>query len=748
MIFFSKLFAKVQKKSYLCKWKRKNMRKRSIFFIFWAFILVGLTACHSPQHDARVMQRLLSSQIQTAQSQADSVLALLNAGTSIDEVRTLLEQEPQILCYVFDHHKLVYWSSNWLAVDDIHASDTISGWWYQLYNNAHAVSHWTRAGDYEILTVIPLKYSYPFENRQLHNTFVPPFSGDEHYQITELNISGFYPVYGPDSLFLFSLSSNQPFENQEVVGPLADSFSYRQLMDPNAERPAWYNRPRILVRFYWGFLMSLLGLLVLLGIWGVIRHRGFRNMKLRTRIVYVVVAMLMAAFVYVFVTSTRYVRSHYQQRQQNELKQKTLLIQSHLHDLYFATTPSRPMDGSSLSADLLKMSYIYASDIHLYDLRGNLLATSAPELFQKGLVSTLMSPEPFFSSDSLGLYYEQIGEMRYLAGYIPFIGPEATPVGYISVPLFISEIEMHREINAFLSRLLPPCILLLFLTLAVSFFLARGLTRPLNQLSQKMSHFRLGNNSNHIDYPYQDELGELVRNYNEMVDQVERASAQLAKSEREGAWRTMARQIAHEINNLLTPIKLNIQQLQRMRGTERFDAYFDRTAASLVTAIDNLSHMASSFSTFAKMPEVVVEPTDIAQRLSAVITLFRSNTEQVPIRYVGADAGVMAMADPEQVAQVFTNILRNAIQAGASDIIVILNQNYSPTHVEVSVSDDGCGISPEDQAKIFAPNFTTKSTGTGLGLAISKNIVEASGGSIRFESSPKGTIFYIYFKKP
>ena len=724
------------------------MRKRGVFLLFWVFILLSLTACHSPKHDARVMQRTLSSQIQIAESQSDSLLSLLQSGTTLDQVRQLNDDQPDILFYIYEQNQLIYWSSNWLAADDIHTSDSLYGWWYRLCNNAHVVARWTHAGDFDLLTVIPIKYQYPFENRQLHNTFIPPFEGDEGYQLTELDISGFYPIYGPDSMYLFSLVGNQPSEQQEQLRvPLADSFSYRQLVDPNAERPAWYKRPRILVRFYWGFLMSLFTILILLGIGGVIRHRGFRNMKLRTRIVYVVLAMLMAAFVYVFSTSTRYVRAHYKQRQQNELRQKTLLIQSHLHDLYFATNPPRTVDGSALSGDLLKLSYIYESDIHLYDSRGNLLATSAPELFQKGLVSTLMSPEPYFSSDSLGLYYEHIGEMRYLAGYIPFQGNEAQPVGYISVPLFISEIEMHREINAFLSRLLPPCILLLLLTVAVSFFLARGLTRPLSQLSAKMSHFRLGNQDNHIDYPYQDELGDLVRHYNDMVDQVERASSQLAKSEREGAWRTMARQIAHEINNLLTPIKLNIQQLQRMRGTERFDAYFDGTATSLVTAIDNLSHMASSFSTFAKMPEVVVAPTDIAQRLSAVITLLRSNSEQVPIRYVGADAGVMALADPEQIAQVFTNILRNAIQANASDIIVILNQNYSDTQVEISISDNGAGIAPEDQAKIFAPNFTTKSTGTGLGLAISKNIVEASDGTIRFESSPKGTTFYIYLNK-
>ena len=724
------------------------MRKRSVFFLFWAFLLLGLSACHSPKHDARAMQRVLLSQIQTAETESDSLLAILSSDRSLDRIRQLTSEHDDILVYLYDQDQLFFWSQNWLAADDLDRTDTIAGWWYRQCNNAHVVARWAHIDSYDVLTVIPIKYQYSFENRQLHNTFVPPFSGDEHYQLTELNISSFYPLYTADSTFLFSLVGDQPAVQQEELRvPLADSFSYRQLVDPNAERPAWYKRPRTRVRFYWGFLLSLFGLLILLGIGGIIRHRGFRNMKLRTRIVYVVVAMLMAAFVYVFITSTGYVRSHYQQRQQSELRQKTVLIQSHLHDLYFASATPRPIESSALSGDLLQLSYIYESDIHLYDRRGNLLATSAPELFQKGLVSTLMSPQPFFSSDSLGLYYEQIGEMRYLAGYMPFVNAEAQPVGYISVPLFISEIEMHREINDFLSRLLPPCILLLLLTVVFSFLLARGLTRPLNQLSGKMSHFRLGNTDNHIDYPYQDELGDLVRNYNEMVDQVEQASAQLAKTEREGAWRTMARQIAHEINNLLTPIKLNIQQLQRMRGSERFDAYFDRTATSLVTAIDNLSHMASSFSTFAKMPEVVAAPTDIAQRLSAVITLFRSNQEQVPIRYVGADAGVMAIADPEQIAQVFTNILRNAIQANASDIIVILNQNYSDSQIEISVSDNGSGIAPEDQAKIFAPNFTTKSTGTGLGLAISKNIIEASGGTIRFESSSKGTIFYIYLKK-
>lgn len=728
------------------------MRKTNVFLLLLAFLTVGLSACHTPKHDAHQVQRTLLRQQALAEQNVDSLLLCLERGGTFADWRARTNPDENILYYVYRSDRLIYWSDNWLSADDLRSTDTIEGWWYQRFNNAHVVSRWNHAEEYDVLAVIPIKYQYQFENRQLHNTFIPPFHSNEKFQLSELTVSGFYPVYSADSTFLFSITGSQPFEQQEAVaGPLADSFSYRQLVDPNADRPAWYKRPRMRVRLYWILLTTLFGVLLVLGVIGLIRHRGFRNMPLRTRVVYAIMAMLCVAFAYVFFISTRYVRSHYQQRQEAELTRKTLYIQSHLHDLYFSAPGSRLVDGSTLSSDLLKLSYTYETDIHLYDRQGELLGTSAPELFQKGLASTLMASVPFFTGDSVGIYHEQIGDMRYLAGYIPLLDAEAEVAGYVAVPLFVSELAMHREVNTFLLQLLPPCIVMLLLSILVSYMLARGLTRPISRLSQKMSHFRLGEEDNHIDYAYKDELGELVARYNEMVDQVEQASRQLARSEREGAWRTMARQIAHEINNLLTPIKLNIQQLQRMRGTDRFDTYFDRTTSSLVAAIDNLSHIATSFSSFAKMPEVEVSQTDVAQRLSSVVTLMRTNTEQVPVRYVGPDAGVMAQTDPEQIGQVFTNIIRNAIQAIGNkrdaDVIVILNTVYSNKEVEVSISDNGPGISVEDQPKIFVPNFTTKTTGTGLGLAISKNIVEGSGGRIRFETSSRGTTFYVYLPK-
>ena len=238
-----------------------------------------------------------------------------------------------------------------------------------------------------------------------------------------------------------------------------------------------------------------------------------------------------------------------------------------------------------------------------------------------------------------------------------------------------------------------------------------------------------------------------MERYNLLVDQVEESAEQLARAEREGAWRTMARQIAHEINNPLTPMKLSVQKLRLKRGTDRFDEYFDKTTKMLIDEIDNLAHIAQSFSAFAKQPEVVTTEVDIAEKLSNVITLQRENDEQIPIRYIGPDSGVGVLADKEQISQVFVNIIRNALQASPTDIIVMLNPSFSDKEIQISISDDGTGIPEDIRPRIFRPNFTTKSNGNGLGLAISKHIVEGSGGRIEFDTSPKGTTFYIYLRK-
>ena len=476
--------------------------------------------------------------------------------------------------------------------------------------------------------------------------------------------------------------------------------------------------------------------------------KSLRNIPITSRILVVVLTCVTMIFIFTLFMSIRYVYSSVEEQQRRDLITKAEYIQSYLRSLYYWDVTLTPLQSDGLTIDLRDLSIDMHQDIHVYAMNGELLASSSPQLFDGGILSRNMNPsKPFFSDDHIALCYEQIKEQPYLVAYLPFHNGAFVTIGYIAVPYFLSEQTRQAEVQSLLKRLIPAYLLALLFSLFVSYFATRSMTAPISMLTDKMRRFEIGGRDNHIEYPYHDELGALVERYNMLVDRVEESAEQLARAEREGAWRTMARQIAHEINNPLTPMKLSVQKLQLKRGKEGFDEYFDKTTKMLIAEIDNLAHIAQSFSAFAKQPEVITTEVDIAEKLSNVITLQRANDEQIPVRYVGADSGVLVRADNEQISQVFVNIIRNALQASPTDIIVVLNAAYSDREVQISISDDGTGIPENIQARIFQPNFTTKSNGNGLGLAISKHIVEGSGGRIEFATSSKGTTFFIYLRK-
>lgn len=636
-----------------------------------------LVACQAGfSEEGRLAKRQVHAEERTA-----LLCDALDRGVPIDSIRFIAEKDDDLFFYIFDARQMVYWSSNRLAADEvyIYAYDT---WRDMHFANAEAKARWTKTNRFNVLTVLPIRYTTEPEEKESK-----PFT---------IHTAGFY--------------------------------------------------------FY--LCMALLGLVVLVGVWGLVRYKGIRNMPLSTRIMYVILACVLAVFIYIFVMSVRYVHRTYEQHQRHDLQMRSEYIQSYLRSLYYWDVALLSSQAQGLEVDLHDLALDMNQDMHVYSLSGELIASSTPSLFREGRLSRRMAPEALFAEDHSVLCLEQIGGHPYLVSYVPFHNGSFVTIGYIAVPYFLSEQTRKEEVDVLLARLLPPYIIVLILALLFSFWAARSMTAPIHLMIDKMRHFEMGAKTNHIEYPYHDELGELVERYNLLVEKVEESAEQLAKAERESAWRTMARQIAHEINNPLTPMKLSVQKLQLKRGTDQFDAYFDKTTKMLISEIDNLAHIAQSFSTFAKQPEVVTSEVDVAEKLSHVITLQRENDEQIPVRYVGPDSGVMGMADKEQISQVFVNIIRNAIQAvsGAGlaqngDIIVVLNALYSEKEMEIRISDNGPGIPQDIQEKIFRPNFTTKSNGNGLGLAISKHIVEGSGGRIAFETSPKGTTFFIYLRK-
>ncbi len=725
------------------------LRLHRLYIFFSLFVLTAaLVSCGSVERDGRKLQKLLAQQEEVAMQRTQ--LLVDNLHESFDSIWHITQSDKQdaTMFYIFDDQRIVYWTDNWLAAKEVRLL-RYDEWYYWKFENAHCVCRWTRAAPYNILTVIPIQYAYAVENQQLRNTFIHPFSAIKHSDVTFVRNNDYAAITAPDGRYLFSLMPAKEIgENiDREKNNLAETFSYQAILANNEEEEGntlFKNKGQV----YYILGILLFASVAIIGIVGLIRNRGFRNMRLQTKFMYSIMGVVSVVLVYIFMVSTTHMRHSYETQQQRVLQRKTRYLQKALQDMYYWNIMLGPRNSEGMNVDLRDLSFTYQMDIHVYDMNGKLVGTSTPELFERGLLSQRIAPEPFFSESSTMLQQEHIGDMHYLAAYTEFYNGNYMQIGYISVPLFISTDEVNAEADNFLAKLFPPTIGLLILSFILSMALSRGLTQPLSSLADKMRHFRIGQRNNRLHYRSNDEVGQLVVRYNELVEELEQSAEQLANSERQGAWRTMARQIAHEINNSLTPMKLTLQQLQRTKklDDERFNDYFNHSTKLLIEQIDNLSHIAQSFSSFAKMPEVVTTEVDIAHKLTSVIELFR--TAGAPIRYIGVERSVTAMADSEQIARVFTNLIKNAIQAIENredgDIIIMLKK--LPTMVEISISDNGCGIPQEIQDKVFRPNFTTKSTGMGLGLAISKNIVEGSGGSISFKTSPKGTTFYVHLQ--
>ena len=713
------------------------MRKRAFLYLISLFFALFLVACNDLEHSAARLQSDLARQENHALELSEQLAQALD-GNSIDSIWSITAKEKDVLFYIYNHQDMVYWSQNWLAASHIYFSryDT---WEYCEFQNAHAVCRWTAAGLYKILMVIPIKYNYSISNDALENTFLPAFHVSDRWDISRAQKEGFVPIQTSSGKYLFSLGPASPAEQVEQT-PLAESFSYQNVLSDTGSK-------RKLHIYIWLSVLLLLALIVW-GVLGLVRSHGWGNMSLTSKFAYSMVMVLLISYLYVFLVSIRFTQGAYRKRQKTELLQKAHYIQKNIQDIYYYRLS---LSDISVGIDLRDLCYPYETDINVYDLAGNLVGSSSPAIFDNGLISTHMLPEPFFSEKVDTVYQERIGDMDYLSAYVELQNGSYVTIGYIAVPSYVSSDRIRAELDDFMARMFPYYLLMVMFSILLAIALSRTITSPLNTLFDKLMNLKIGRRNAHLEYNKHDEIGRLVERYNEMVDELDESAERLARSEREGAWRTMARQIAHEINNPLTPMKLSIQQMQRLKKSEdpRFDAFFDHSTDMLTQQIDSLSRIASSFSSFAKIPEVAPTQVDIAAKLYAVITLFRNNTEHVPIRYVGAEQGVMGIADGEQIGQVFNNLIKNALQAISGrkdgDIIVMLKELSDV--LEVTVSDNGGGIPEDIREKVFMPNFTTKSTGAGLGLAISKNIVEAGGGSLSFTTTPTGTTFYVRILK-
>lgn len=290
-------------------------------------------------------------------------------------------------------------------------------------------------------------------------------------------------------------------------------------------------------------------------------------------------------------------------------------------------------------------------------------------------------------------------------------------------------------------------VLLFLASIIVAIFIANQITRPLVLIQENLRKMELGKRNEPIYYSRDDEIGSLVREYNKKVDELAVSAELLARSERESAWREMARQVAHEIKNPLTPMKLNIQHLQRTRGKgEEYDKFLDRITDTLIEQIDNLSNIATEFSNFAKIPRARNQVFFLAEQVSKIIGLYETQ-EGIDIEFhANGLEYIKVNADRDQLSRAIINLMKNSIQSIPEDKEgkVVINLNRNDHMAVIAISDTGEGIPDDLRDKLFSPSFTTKTSGMGLGLSIVKNIVENFSGHIWFETEPgRGSTFYI-----
>jgi len=412
-------------------------------------------------------------------------------------------------------------------------------------------------------------------------------------------------------------------------------------------------------------------------------------------------------------------------------------------------------DSSSKTAMLAKSFFniadIHGVDVNVYDLKGSLKFSSLPLPYNEGILSTRMEPMAYLhlNKQKEVQYFqkEHIGNLKYLSSYVPLNDADGNSFAYLNIPYFTSETNLQQEIANFLVTIINLNAFIFLIAGIVALFIATRITHSFSVIGDKMKKINLGTHNEAIEWNRKDEIGSLVDEYNKMVSKLDASAAALAKTEREGAWREMAKQVAHEIKNPLTPMKLSLQFLQRSIENNSPDVNILTTKVShtLVEQIDHLSKIASDFSQFANIEKADKVFFDINEQLVSVKGLYDTDAN-VDIDWKLADMPVWIFGDKTHINRLFTNLILNAIQAvpdGRKPEIKV-EEIVRPDHVLIQVKDNGDGIPENAQSKIFMPNFTTKSSGTGLGLAMSKRIVEQVHGSIWFETlQGDGTSFFI-----
>lgn len=472
--------------------------------------------------------------------------------------------------------------------------------------------------------------------------------------------------------------------------------------------------------------------------------------KLGTRIYISMLALLMASFCFIGISTFYNFKSQNIEYHNKRLQRKEVAT---LSSIEYYLAEKQPLNiNDTVIYHLFKYKLNELADIHnldliLYNLRGELLLSSNKEILHTEILPTQLNAsylDGLYEKKQRVIHHLLHQGEEYLNSYQFINDQNNKPFAIISTPYFELNDTYKRDLKEYFLALSPIYVLLFFATSFLAFLLSKQISEPIVKLSSVMRKAALAKRYMPLSWKSSDEIGQLVSQYNFMVKELEMSSEKLAQTQKEFAWKEMAKQVAHEIKNPLTPMKLNVQMFERKMNQDDpdFHVKMKKFTSSLIEQIDTLAHIASAFSDFARMPSSHKQELNLAEIVENTVSFFD------PLSGINAqlDSDCFIYADHNQIVRVLNNLLNNAIEAVSDGVTpqVSVSLEKSGNKTLLQVTDNGAGIPLEQQEKIFEPNFTTKTSGTGLGLAMVKRIVDDLNGHIYFDSIPNnGTTFYI-----
>jgi signal transduction histidine kinase len=481
------------------------------------------------------------------------------------------------------------------------------------------------------------------------------------------------------------------------------------------------------------------------------RFRNLLSINLRLRIQFSILLVELCSFIVIGYSTSYFLVNRVNNKMQSDLSQYRFSLQQEVNTgNYFS-------DSSFMTPIVVKqlkdMSRRYSIHMNIFDVHeGKLLLSTFPEIFHNGLMSNRMDPEVYSrlkeGVPSHILREESIGDMSFFSSYFMLRSSRGQNLAMIQLPFFLTSSDIRTETTTVITTLINIYIFVFLISAIIAFFLTQSVTDPFSKIVKQFTKINLEKTNEPLPWSDNDEIGLLIKEYNRMLRKLENSTVLLAKTEREMAWREMAKQVAHEIKNPLTPMKLSMQQLERAikSNASNVNEIAIRVTKTIVEQIDQLTHIATNFSNFAQLPASKREVFVLNEFLYSVTGMYHDDSNN-EFLFMIPDYEIRLNADKSQIMRVFTNIIQNAIQAIPEDRkgnIALTVSKIKNNFVRITISDNGEGISDEKAKSLFQPYFTTKSSGTGLGLAMCKDIIEESGGKISFDSvENEGTDFHI-----